>query len=175
MLFDYRPLLYDGGVGEEAADDGAALGGFLYGEEGLARYPAVGYRLVVCLAGALAHYYVHAVVLEVEALAGALYAVAEHCYSLALEYFTGFFNGKFRAGDYGFLRAPEIEFCHNYYICVVRCDNVRRQRHAGPSGRAITVSIVSPSGVMTELTSTVSPKWVSRLYSISKRLTSRRS
>jgi len=79
-------------------------------QEGLARHPAVGHGLVVCLALALAYDDIESVVTQVQALAGTLYAITEHGDGLVLEYIECFGEGEFLAGNDGLFYAAEVKF-----------------------------------------------------------------
>ena len=103
-------------VGKQAEDDVAPLRCLVYAEESLAGHPAVGYRLLVCLALALAYDDVETVVAEVERLSGALDTVSEDGYLLAFKYFTCVVESEFFACDHVLFYSAEIHFCHSLSV-----------------------------------------------------------
>jgi hypothetical protein len=60
----------------------------------------------------LTDYYVYTVILLIQRLAGALYAIADDGYYFVLQYLLRFGEREFFAGDYVFFYTAEIEFCH---------------------------------------------------------------
>ena len=113
MLLDGWPYGHHCSVGKKAHYDAAPFAGLLDAEEGLAGYPAVSHSLVVGLAWTLAYNDIEAVVLQVERLARALNAIAEHGDGLILEHFSCLFYRKLFAGHYILFDSAKIDFCHN--------------------------------------------------------------
>ena len=117
---DGGPELHLCCVGEQHADDGAALGGLLKTEERFARHPSVGHRLLIGLALALSHYDIEAVVAQVAGLAGALDAVAEHGDGFVFEHLACLLQRELFAGHHFLDDASKIQFCHFsscYWVC----------------------------------------------------------
>ncbi len=108
------PYRHNGGIRKQAHHYRTALCRFLNRKQSLARHPAVGNSLVVCLSLALANYHIKTVIAQVKALPRPLHAVSKHSYSLVLKHFACLFQWKFIAGDYSFLNSAKIQFCHKF-------------------------------------------------------------
>ena len=116
MRLYHGPLAHNGGIGEQAHYDCAAFAGFFNREKSLARHPSVVDGFFECLALTLAHDNVEAVVAQVQALSGALHAVADNGDSLVFEHFAGFVESKFLAGHDGFFNTAKVKSCHMLYF-----------------------------------------------------------
>jgi hypothetical protein len=115
-----------------------ALGGFLDGEQSIARNPAIRDSAIpVSCSFALANDHFEAVVAHVQRLCGSLHTVTQHCHDFILQNIPRLLEWKFFARNDFFFRAAKIDLCHNKFSRFIYC-RFQFSRSASPSRQTIS-------------------------------------